>query len=81
MVPYRNAETSRRLDVVKAPRFNPKKLGIAFIVLAVIMFIVEQVWKPVFTLPITESFGFPVWTKISVLWGYEKDLTPRSALL
>jgi len=53
---------------VKAPRFNPKKLGIAFIVLAVIMFIVEQVWKPVFTLPITESFGFPVWI-LSAIYG------------
>ena len=53
---------------MKAPRFNPKKLGIAFIVLAVIMFIVEQVWKPVFTLPITESFGFPVWI-LSAIYG------------
>ena len=53
---------------MKAPRFNPKKLGIAFIVLAVVMFIVEQVWKPVFTLPITESFGFPVWI-LSAIYG------------
>ena len=53
---------------MKAPRFNPNKLGIAFIVLAVVMFIVEQAWKPVFTLPITESFGFPVWI-LSAIYG------------
>jgi hypothetical protein len=53
---------------VQAPRFNPKKLGLFFIVLAVVMFVVEQVWKPVFTLPITESFGFPVWV-LSAIYG------------
>ena len=53
---------------MKAPRFNPKKLGIAFIILAIIMFVVEQVWKPVFTLPITESVGFPVWI-LSAIYG------------
>lgn len=53
---------------MKAPRFNPKKLGIAFIVLAVLMFIVELVWKPVFTLPITKSFGFPIWI-LSAIYG------------
>ena len=53
---------------MNAPRFNPRKLGIAFIVLAVVMFVVEQAWKPVFTLPITESFGFPVWI-LSAIYG------------
>ena len=53
---------------MKAPRFNPRKLGIAFIILAVVMFVVELAWKPVFTLPITESFGFPVWI-LSAIYG------------
>lgn len=53
---------------MKAPRFNPKKLGIFFIVLAVVMFAVEQAWKPVFSLPITDSFRFPVWV-LSAVYG------------
>jgi hypothetical protein len=53
---------------MQAPKFSPKKVGITFMSLAVAMFAVELAWKPIFTLPITEDFGFPIWV-LSLIYG------------
>ena len=53
---------------MRVPRFNPKKLGIVSIVLGVAMFVTELAWQPVFTLPISDGFGFPVWI-LALIYG------------
>lgn len=56
---------------MQAPRFSPLKLGIFFGILAVGMLVTELVYKPIFTLQLTESIALPVWILVGVYAGLQ----------
>lgn len=43
-----------------------KWLGIVFGILAIAMLITELVWRPVFTLQLTEDISLPVWILVAI---------------
>ncbi len=45
---------------------NPFRLGVFSAGIAIVMILVEALWRPVFTIQITSSFALPLWILVAI---------------